>query len=316
MEYIKLPSFELSETTKGRIFALLSVLSFCAIITLSKLVGAVHQSTHSVPHIALIKAISSIVLGLAHSSYTKTPLYVREGQVMETILVRGLLVAVSFLSVLYGTKYIKSSTFAIISRTKVYISLILTALFNKENIDLSLLILSIVSFIGISLVVDSSVFGIGAPPEISLSEAQTIEYWKNQMLGILFCFVYVIANAISKFFETIYMSGMNQSQFFFFLELFALLYASFMLMNDPFYFKEHELTTYLLLPLATVAHKYTIIQAYLHKIDFAAFIIIQSSIVFFTFLIDVFIFGKPSTIWNYFGGLIVIVTSVIVTFKG
>ena len=106
---------------------------------------------------------------------------------------------------MYGTKYLRSSTFAIISRTKVYITLILNSLFAKERVDIYLLLFSLVSFVGVTLVVDSTIFGLGVEETAqSTDPAVLVEYFQNTMVGILCCFLYVLANSLSKFFETVY----------------------------------------------------------------------------------------------------------------
>ncbi len=106
---------------------------------------------------------------------------------------------------MFGMKYLRSSTFAIISRTKVYITLILNSLFAKESVDIYLLLFSLVSFVGVTLVVDSTVFGLGVEEEVQSSDPQVvIEYFHNTMVGMLCCFLYVLANSLSKFFETVY----------------------------------------------------------------------------------------------------------------
>jgi len=114
--------------------------------------------------------------------------------------------AIGFISSIYGTKYMKSSTFAVISRTKVFISLVLTALFNSDVIDLKLVFFTVLSFIGVTLVVDSTIFGVGIneAPIYSDNDPAAILYYQNQAIGMLYCFLYVVANAFSKFLETIY----------------------------------------------------------------------------------------------------------------
>lgn len=102
---------------------------------------------------------------------------------------------------------------------------------------------------------------------------------------------------------------MNRSQSFFYIELFTVINASFLLLSQPFEFKENELATYLLIPLLTIVQKYTISKGYEYNIDFAVFILIQASMVFLTFLIDVFLFDKICTVWNIIGGIIVILAT-------
>ena len=72
---------------------------------------------------------------------------------------------------------------------------------------------------------------------------------------------------------------------------------------------KEEWLTYILVPLFTIGQKYTISKSYEYQIDFAVFVLIQASIVFITFLIDVFLFDKGCTPWNILGGIIVILSS-------
>lgn len=111
----------------------------------------------------------------------------------------------AYISTLYGAKYLKSSTYAVISRTKVYLQLLFNSLFAKDDVNVNLLIFSLVSFVGVTLVVDSTIFGLGSAdePEIPNNEAG-IAYLRTEMLGIMFCFAYVFFIAFSKVLETYY----------------------------------------------------------------------------------------------------------------
>lgn len=108
-----------------------------------------------------------------------------------------------FVATIYSTKYLKSSTFAIISRTKVFVTLVMISMFNSDVIDVKLIIYAAASFLGVMLVVDPTIFGLGDADPAKGGNLPA-EYYKKQALGVLFCFVYVIANSISKVFETIY----------------------------------------------------------------------------------------------------------------
>ena len=66
----------------------------------------------------------------------------------------------------------------------------------------SLVAFSLLSFVGVTLVVDASVFGLADEPADTPNSQAAVEYFEHQMYGILFCFVYVIANSVSKGFES------------------------------------------------------------------------------------------------------------------
>lgn len=295
----------------SRVYAFGSVLCFCGIIAMSK------QSSHTPPQLALIKGTSCVIFGYIHSIVTGNELYVRQGTTMKSIFYRGVLAAGVYLSTFYGAKYLKSSTFAVISRTKVYLSLIMNSLFQKENINITLIIFSVVSFIGITLVVDSSVFGLGEDTTQEYPDedpAMLVSYFQKEMLGILFCFTYVIANSVSKVIECHYNSVMNRSQTFVFLEMYSILCSGFFLVSQPFRPSMLEKETYIILPLLTMMQKWCNSKASEYKIDFTLFVLIQSSIVFFTFLIDVYLFNRHTTIWNLLGGVIVVGSTVLAIF--
>lgn len=81
--------------------------------------------------------------------------------------------------------------------------LIFNSLFAKETINLNLLLFSVVSFIGITLVVDSTVFGLGVADDNSIPNTEAgIDYMTTEAFGVMFCFVYVFANSVSKVMET------------------------------------------------------------------------------------------------------------------
>lgn len=80
-------------------------------------------------------------------------------------------------------------------------------------------------------------------------------------------------------------------------------------MGRPFYPMEDEIITYLMIPVLTIGQKYFTSKSYEYNIDFGVFIIIQASIVFLTFLIDVVLFDKVFTAWNAIGGVIVILAA-------
>jgi len=300
------PKGFLSKAALSRIFATLSVASFVGVITVCKL------STHTIPQLCLIRSTSSIILSFIMMRIRNIYIYTDNKNLNKQAFIRALLAAVTFISSIYGTKYLKSSTFAVISRTKVFISLVLTALFNSDVIDVRLIIFTVISLIGVTLVVDSSIFGLGKGSEIDGlrdDDPAAILYYQNQAIGMLYCFVYVVANAFNKFFETIYTIGLNMSMQFFMTDSAVLFLASIPLMSDPMYIKEGEMTTYLLLPLFTAGQKYFTYRSYECGINFAQFIFIQGSIVVATFYIDVKIFGRDYSIWNIIGGILVVISA-------
>ncbi len=73
-----------------------------------------------------------------------------------------------------------------------------------EAVNVSLLMFSVVSFIGITLVVDETVFGLGLNDSVIPNDEIGIQYMTEEAIGIMFCFVYVVANSVSKGFETYY----------------------------------------------------------------------------------------------------------------
>ena len=73
-----------------------------------------------------------------------------------------------------------------------------------ETVNVSLLVFSVVSFIGITLVVDETVFGLGEDAVEIPNDEMGVQYLTNEALGIMFCFVYVVANSLSKGLETYY----------------------------------------------------------------------------------------------------------------
>lgn len=83
----------MSEKSVGRAYAFLSVLVFCMIIAVAKRVLSllIFQSSHSGPQLALIRGLTSVTMGGIDSYFTGNPLYVREGSVMEDVIVRGFL---------------------------------------------------------------------------------------------------------------------------------------------------------------------------------------------------------------------------------
>ena len=87
-----------------------------------------------------------------------------------------------------------------------------------------------------------------------------------------------------------------------------------MLPREPFQPKWEEAWTYFWLVSLTLVQKYFLSKSYEYSIDFAVFVIIQSSIVFFTFLIDVQLFDKVPTVWNIVGGVIVVLSSAAAVF--
>lgn len=180
---------------------------------------------------------------------------------------------------------------------------------------MTILLLSVVSFVGVTLVVDASVFGFGGDTVEFADDEEAIRYLKMEMLGIMFCFVYVIANSLSKFLETVYAMILNRSQTFFFIEFFSVLLSSTLVMRDPLIPNfDNEWIVYIFVPILTVIQKYSISKSYENGIDFTVFIIIQSSIVFLTFLIDVYVFDKDLTALNVTGGVIVLLASMLAVF--
>ena len=58
-----------------------------------------------------------------------------------------------------------------------------------EAINVNLLVFSVVSFIGVTLVVDETVFGLGSQEVEIPNDEIGIQYLTDEAIGIMFCFV-------------------------------------------------------------------------------------------------------------------------------
>ena len=261
------------------------------------------DSQHKSVDLAFVRGLSGIAFGFVYAHLSKEPIYVKEGYAMEKFLLRGLFGALTFLMQIYANKQLNSSIFAVMSRMKVFFTLIISSLFSGDTINAPLLMLTILCFIGVCLVMDPSIFGLDSKAD---PHSIRIIGLKREILGILSCVVYMLLSAISRSVMVFATIEMNTAQAFVFLSIFNIINSAFVFIYDPIVWRVSELHTYIKISIIGIVFIYAFCMFLTYESDLAIFILIQTTIVFFTFLIDVFYYGTKYNSYNILGGLIVI----------
>lgn len=280
----------------ARLFGFVMILSYCGMIIVSK------QTKHKAADLGFIRGVSYLLFGLFYRKLSGEPFYVREGRTMELFMARGIVGALTFAIEINANKLLSSAIFAVICRMKVFFMLILSSLFSAEYVDFRMLLLTITAFFGICLVMDPSIFGF---PTTSDPNSIRIIGLKRELVGILYCILYMILSSIARTVMYYATMPMTSTQAFFFIGLFNILNNSLIIFFEPIQWRLDELHTYFLVSFLSIGFLYGFCIFLEYETNMNVFIMIQTSIVFFTFVIDVVFFGHTFNYYNVTGALMV-----------
>jgi drug/metabolite transporter (DMT)-like permease len=286
--------------TQARLFGFLMVFCYCMMIVISK-----YSKSRGV-ELAFVRGVSGIVFSLVYNIFHPEPFYFREGYAMEKFMVRGFLGALTFTIQMTANQLLNSAIFIVMSRMKVFFTLILSTLFNSDEVDIRLIILTVVAFIGVCLVMDPSIFGL---PTLSDPMAIRIIGLPKEIFAIGLCVIYMIISSVSRavmYYATI---EMNNTQAFFILSIFNIINSSVVFIWQPMVWRTDEIFIYIAISVTSIMFIYAFLFFLTYEQDMLIFIMIQTSIVGMTFLIDITLFGTQFNAYNLIGVLLVIAAS-------
>lgn len=266
------------------------------------------DSVHKGSDLAYIRGVTGILYGIYYGYRHNESWYTREGNDMEWFMLRGFLSACMFILQIYANKELSSSIYAVISRLKVFFVVLLTSLFGSEYVDMRALFLTITAFMGVCLVMDPSIFGF---PSTTDPNAIRIIGLRREMIGVLFCVIYMIISSVTRSVIVYASKTLNDTQVYILLSFFNVAINSIPILYDPIVWRYEEIDTYILITILGILNYHCFITYLNYETDMTVFILIQTTIVVFTFAIDIFYYDKGFNGYNIAGGAIVVVSAVL-----
>src|SRR3990167_2344989 len=283
--------------TQARIFGFLMVFCYCMMIVISKF------SKSRGVELAFVRGVTGLMFSFIYNKFNPEPFYFREGYVMEKFMLRGFLGALTFTLQMTANQLLNSAIFIVMSRMKVFFTLILNTLFNSDVINFKLILLTVVAFIGVCLVMDPSIFGF---PSLSDPEAIRIVGLPREIVAIGLCVVYMIISSVARAFMVYATIEMNNTQAFFFLSIFNIINSSVVFVWEPMVWRTDEIIIYIAISVTSILFIYAFLFFLTYEQDMLIFIMIQTSIVGMTFMIDITLFGTQFNAYNLLGVILVI----------
>ena len=286
----------------ARLYGFGIVFCFVGMIIVTK------DSVHKGSDLAYIRGITGIIYGSLYGRYYKESWYTREGNDMELFMLRGFLSALMFILQIYANKELNSSIYAVISRLKVFFVVIMTNLFGSEYVDMRALFLTIIAFMGVCLVMDPSIFGF---PTSTDPNAIRIIGLERELIGVMVCVIYLIISSMTRSVIVYASRTLNDTQVYILLSFFNVVINSIPIMYDPIVWRYDEIDTYIKVTILGILTFHCFIKYLSYENDMSVFILIQTTIVVFTFAIDIFYYDKEFNIYNIAGGAMVVGSAIL-----
>lgn len=286
--------------TQVRLFGFLMVFCYCMMIVISK-----YSKSRGV-ELSFVRGVTGLCFSFVYNKFNPEPFYFREGYAMEKFMLRGFLGALTFTLQMTANQLLNSAIFIVMSRMKVFFTLILSTLFNSEVVNFKLILLTVVAFFGVCLVMDPSIFGL---PTMSDPQAIRIIGLPREIFAIGLCVIYMIISSISRALMIYATVEMNNTQAFFFLSIFNIINSSVVFVWEPMVWRSDEIIIYIAISVTSILFIYAFLFFLTYEQDMLIFIMIQTSIVGITFLIDITLFGTQFNAYNLIGVLLVIAAS-------
>lgn len=283
----------------GRLEALLSSMLFSLSFYFTK------TSRHSAGELAIIRGISNLIISYFHSLYKREELFTTFDS-QEKCNKRSIIGVVSIGMLMHSTKFLSLSVNSVVSRMNVFAVFIMGMIYQKNHFTTTPLILMIISFIGITLVVCPSVYGFKIDDS---SKGLEFKGTSEEYLGLLCAVGFILANGFARVFSSSISHEVNPIQSIFSINLFLIIFYSFIIHNDPIVWSLDEVPTYIGLSITSYLFQVLNQESIRKEPNANILAIIQTSLIVFTVMIDVYIMNNSINTYNYIGILIVSATT-------
>lgn len=290
-----------------RMHGFLSIFCYVGLIVVAR------ESKHSAAELSLIKGISGTAFGFFYSRLSHEPVFIREGWIPEKYLLRGVMGAINSFVMLYGNKVMNPTIFAVLSRMKVFFTLIIHSLVSAETMNPIILLAAITSFIGVCMVMDPSIFGL---PSVSREfESMILLGVHKEMIALLASVGYMILSSVIRSIMVLPLGGISTSQDFVYAGFISILTGSMLTFNNPLVLQLSEVHTYIKISLLSWLLNYSMGTFLNFETKLTVFIIIQMCLLFLTYCLDIYYFDVAFNRWNLLGGVIVAGSAFLAVLK-
>ena len=224
----------------------------------------------------------------------------------------------------YSMKLISLSLFSLYTRLAIFITAILSRIFLGTRLQLKLFIYASVAIFGITLNVEPGWYGIqvekpkiGPEPEKIDTHHANIDGLFNgtsaEWFGLFLLTLFVINQSSVRIVLTYAAKNfkLNPLQNMFWMHLGLLPLASIFCLGDPLIFHQEEIINYVLITLCGCGYQYSLFMASKLEENPTVVILIQNLLIVYSFLMDVFYFGKEVHLWNIIGSVLVFFSAVM-----
>lgn len=231
---------------------------------------------------------------------------------MNIFLLRGFSGGLLAFTAKYCMKLLSMSVFSVLTRLSVFVTIIMSRIFLKTEINFIIICLAVSAFLGVILNIEPGLLGISESKE----EHRLFEGTKEEWFGIFLTSIFVLGMGLIRV-ALAYITQelkMSASQNLFYFHIGLLHWSVLMSFNNPFVFKSSEIPNYVLVTLAGGLYQYFVVEATRLEENPSIVMMIQNLVVVYGYVFDQLVFGKDVQFLNFLGGIIVVISSVFALF--
>ena len=285
----------LSQPTIGKIEALIAAVLDTAMLYFIK------SSTHTVSQLTTIRAMTNFVMSYWHAKLTGEDLFGSWENVGNCVS-RGVITVLSIGLSMYSNKILPLTFSPIISRLNVFGVFVFSIFYLGHRFETKMFLLMLTSFFGISLIACPSIYGIGSAPD---GRGLQLRWTSEELLALASAIVSMLLGSFNRVFVAQISSKVGRCQSVMMMSVVMGPLYDFFLFSQPLEFRHQELSTYIGYALCSYFFQYLFMDANKRGIDPNVGVMINSSIIFFTMVVDFYLFGTQLSLTNLIGAVIV-----------
>ena len=294
----------LSDRHIGRLEALISSLVFTVLICITKL------STHTAIEMNAIRGMLSTPMLYFLAKVLDQDLFVDwNSLLMCTTRATWGMLSIGFM--MQGSKLLPISVYSIMSRLNVFGVFILNVLLMGGKFSWRPVILALISFFGVTLVIMPSMYGFNTGSNKGLEFSWT----PTEILGLMMVLGFLTTNGFARNFGSKIAGEVSITQNVFYLNLFLGVSHGLLTIWDPVIWKVSEIFNYIAVSAGFVLYQYLFVDSMRREPDPTIVTLIQSSMIIFSMIADIWMLGAKVNIYNIVGAVIVAGTTVMAVFK-
>ena len=287
-----------SNTTLGRLEGLISTLFnglalFC-----------IKASPYSAKEVIFFRGIINVVILYCQATINKDDLFVG-WQTIRKCLTRGLYGMISVYFMVLSNKRLSLSVHTVLGSLNVFVVILMNTIHLGNRLKIISVFMAVTAIIGVLLVIQPGVFGLGSVDGKGLDLKWTI----TEFLGLLASGCYILSSSMARVYTANISKEVGMVQNVFYLNLCLTLLSAILIILEPIQYPLMSMTE--VIGVAVFAYLFQVVNddAMKREPDTAIIAILQNKVILVSLCLDVMFLGSSVSLPNLIGIASIVVST-------